>query len=289
MNDPMEIISTLEEKINNNETDGLTILASLMNLPEEEFEILKPLIMDSLNDIYSQPEVQLQILQALNEAGISINELINQTNQIVDNLFQNEIDLSESKKELLRSLFVTMANTLEASPLNSGRAITIPVVICRENTKLPKYATDGSAAMDIYSPEEYTIAPGETIIIPIGIKVAIPHGYALLIQPRSGLSRKIKLRIPNSPGLIDEDYHEEIGVIVENIEPFVKDYGIITLSDGSIESNNLYGSSITIGKGERFAQMRLIEVPKVKWNQVTSLGEYFTEDHGQGFGSTGEK
>ena len=118
------------------------------------------------------------------------------------------------------------------------------------------------------------------------IKVDIPTGYALLIQPRSGLSRKTKLRIPNTPGLIDSDYHEEICVIIENIDPPLKEAGIVTLEDGSIQDASLFGSSFTIGKGERFAQMRLIEVPIVNWLQVSSLGD-FDNDHGEGFGSTG--
>jgi dUTP pyrophosphatase len=140
--------------------------------------------------------------------------------------------------------------------------------------------------MDIYSPEEYVIGPSESVVIPTGLKVDIPKGYALLIQPRSGLSRKTKLRIPNTPGLIDSDYHEEIGVIIENIDPPVKEAGILQNAEGEYEEANLYGSSFTIGKGERFAQMRLIEVPVVNWLPVSDLGT-FENDHGSGFGSTG--
>lgn len=289
MSENIENIETLNKLIDDPENDALKILAALFQLPDEEFEIMKPLVLESLNEVYSDPQIQFQIINSINEAGISISELINQTDEVVNKLFEdNGVDLTDSKKELLKAIFTTLADTLEASPLNGARAITIPVVLCRENAKLPKYATDGSAAMDIYSPDEYTIAPGKTIIIPTGLKVAIPKGYALLIQPRSGLSRKIKLRIPNSPGLIDSDYHEEIGIICENTSPKVIDIDQYEPSD-HFELIKEYGSDITIGKGERFAQMRLIEVPKVKWNQVVSLGEYFTEDHGQGFGSTGEK
>ena len=60
----------------------------------------------------------------------------------------------------------------------------------------------------------------------------------------------------------------------------------IVLEDGSIDDANLYGSSFTIGKNERFAQMRLVEVPLVNWLPVKSLGS-FENDHGKGFGSTG--
>ena len=178
-----------------------------------------------------------------------------------------------------------IVNSITSSTINPAHVVEIPVEICREGAKLPTYSTNGSAAMDIYSTEEYTIDPGQTIIIPTGIKVAIPHGYALLIHPRSGLSARSKLRIPNSLGLIDEDYHEEIGVIVENIDQKVKD---ADMYDGNnyFELVKEYGAPITIGKGERIAQMRLVEVPRIKWREVNSLGN-FEEDHGAGFGSSG--
>jgi dUTP pyrophosphatase len=101
------------------------------------------------------------------------------------------------------------------------------------------------------------------------------------------MSRKTKLRVANTPGLIDSDYHEEIGVIVENIDAPLKDYTLEWNGTEMIDGP-LYGSSFTIGKGERFAQMRLVEVPVVNWLPVESLGE-FENDHGKGFGSTGTK
>lgn len=235
---------------------------------------------------YEEPQTQMMLVNLFAQSGISIDDLINNSELIADTLFKDDqLDLTEPKKDFIKFLFSAIANTISASTINPAHVIEIPVVLCRENAKLPAYSTNGSAAMDIYSPEEYTIECGQTIVIPIGIKVAIPHGYALLIQPRSGLSRRLKLRIPNSPGLIDEDYHEEIGVIVENIDPPLKDYQIQMDGEGLLQGP-LYGTPITIGKGERFAQLRLVEVPRVRWRQVESFGG-FEEDHGKGFGSTG--
>jgi dUTP pyrophosphatase len=197
------------------------------------------------------------------------------------------VELTDSKKDLLKFIFTTFINTMEQSNAVSHRILTIPIELCRDGAKLPAYATNGSAAMDIYSPEEYTIGPGESIMIPTGLKVNIPIGYALLIQPRSGMSRKTKLRICNTPGLIDSDYHEEIGVLVENIDPPIKQVEL-ELRNGEIIDGTRFGSSFTIGKGERFAQMRLVEVPIVNWLPVSSLGS-FENDHGAGFGGTGSK
>lgn len=281
-----ESLATLERVLDNPDADGMAILAALLAIPDEQFEVLRPVFQDTMVNSYSDPQIQMQLVNLFAQAGISIEEIINNSDAIIDNIFSgNNVELSEPKKDFIRTIFNAAVNSVSSSTINPAHVVNIPVEICRENAKLPTYSTQGSAAMDIYSPEEYTIDCGQTIVIPIGIKVSIPHGYALLIQPRSGLSRRLKLRIPNSPGLIDEDYHEEIGVIVENIDPPLKDYQIQMDGEGLLQGP-LYGSSITIGKGERFAQMRLIEVPRVKWSVVSSLGA-FDDDHGAGFGSTG--
>lgn len=282
-----ETLDRLDKLFDSNETGGLELLSAFLSLPDADFEVLRPVLQDSIMDAYKQPEAQLQMAQALAESHVSMEDLIDNIDAIIQNFsgFSETGELSESKQDFLRFMFGAMANTVAESTLNPARYVEIPVEICREKAKLPTYATNGSGAMDIYSPEEVTINPGETKIIPIGIKVAIPHGYGLLIQPRSGMSARMKVRIPNTPGLIDEDYHEEIGVIIENTDPPMKDVDVDSVSD-HFDLVKLYGSSITIGEGERFAQMRLVEIPRVRWNQVSSIGEY-DNDHGKGFGSSG--
>lgn len=281
-----ESLTILEKVLDDPDADGMAILTALLAIPDEQFEVLRPVFQDTMVNSYNDPQIQMQLVNLFAQAGISVEELINNNDEIINTIFNsNEIKLSEPKKDFIRTIFNAAVNSVSSSTINPAHVVNIPVEICRENAKPPTYSTQGSAAMDIYSPEEYTINCGQTIIIPIGIKVSIPHGYALLIQPRSGLSARIKLRIANTPGLIDEDYHEEIGVIVENIDPPLKDYQI-QMDGEELLQGPLYGSPITIGKGERFAQMRLIEVPRVKWNVVSSLG-VFDNDHGAGFGSTG--
>lgn len=281
-----ESFSNLSNALENPESTGMDILAAFLSMPDEDFELLRPVVQDLIISAYDDPQVKLQTAQALAESNISVTDLINNSDEVAKAILQiDSPELNESKKSFLQFIFTSMANALSDSTLNPARLIEIPVEICRESAKLPTYATNGSAAMDIYSPAEYTIDCGQTIIIPTGIKVAIPHGYALLVQPRSGMSRRMKVRIPNSPGLIDEDYHDEIGVIVENIDPKVKDVDIYEPSD-HLELVKEYGGPITIGTGERFAQLRLVEVPRVKWRTVDSIGT-FENDHGSGFGSTG--
>ena len=284
-----EIFGALDDALGNDEADGLTVLGAILAMPDQQFEVVKPTLLNSIESTFNAPEAKIAFAQMLNQQGLRVEDFSGNLDNLiaaVDELVVEGAELSESKKDLLRFIFTTFVNTIEQSNMVSHRVITIPIELCREDAKLPTYATDGSAAMDIYSPEEYIINPGECVIIPTGLKVNIPIGYALLIQPRSGMSRKTKLRVANTPGLIDSDYHEEIGVIIENIEPPLKEAGIVTLDDGTLEDANLYGASYTIGKGERFAQMRLVEVPLVNWLQVNSLGT-FENDHGAGFGSTG--
>ena len=274
--------------ITDSEMDGLTLLTNMLLMPDDKFETIKMTLMDSIEATFNTPDARVAFAQMVNQQGLRIEDFSGNIDNIVAAVSQmtvQDMELSESKKDFLKFIFITFVNTLEASQSVSHRIINIPIELCREGAKLPAYATDGSAAMDIYSPEDYVIGPGECVIIPTGLKVNIPIGYALLIQPRSGMSRKTKLRVANTPGLIDSDYHEEIGVIIENIDPPLKDYKI-QQDGGAILQGPLYGSSFTIGKGERFAQMRLVEVPLVNWLEVDSLGE-FENDHGAGFGSTG--
>lgn len=269
-------------------SDGLQVLGAILAMPDEQFDVVKPALFNSIEETFNAPEAKIAFAQMMIQNGLRLEDLTGNMDNIiaaVDELAAEGVELSDSKKDFLKFVFTTFANTMEASGIVPHRIITIPIEVCRENAKLPTYATNGSAAMDIYSPEEYVIGPGETIVIPTGLKVNIPLGYALLIQPRSGMSRKTKLRVANTPGLIDWDYHDEIGVIVENIDAPLKDYKV-DWDGGGILQGPLYGSSFTIGKGERFAQMRLVEVPLVNWLPVSSLGD-FDNDHGKGFGSTG--
>ena len=271
--------------LDNPEATGLDILAVLLAMPDEDFEIIRPLFQEEMVKAYEDPQNQMAMVKMFAQSGISIDDIVNRSDEVIDELFNQGVELSQPKKDFIKFLFTSAANSISSSTINPAHTVEIPVMLCRENAKLPTYATDGAGAMDIYSPEEYTIECGKTVIIPIGIKVAIPHGYGLLIQPRSGMSARMKIRIPNTPGLIDEDFHNEIGVIVENTDQSVKDVDIDPVSD-HIDLVKLHGSPITIGKGERFAQMRLVEIPRVRWREVESFGG-FKEDHGFGFGSTG--
>ena len=264
---------------------GLDMFESLMALDDESFEQLKSQVLLLFAETLREPESIAEFRTLAIAQGYTLETAQADFQMAIDAI--NEIDfLSESKKDFLKEIYTMASNQLSSIIGNLNSVVRIPCEMA-ENMSVPVYAHATDAGMDIYSPAEYTIAPGETVIIPTGIKVAIPEGYALLIQPRSGQSAKTKLRIANTPGLIDSGYRDEIGVIVENIEPPFKDIDYEFDSTGEIHIKSiLHGEAYTIAPGQRFAQMRLVQVPKAEFVQVESVGE-IGEDRGGGFGSTG--
>ena len=264
---------------------GLDMFESLMSLDDEHFEQLQPQFLQLFTETLHEPE-SISEFRALAIAQGYTEETAKADFEMAMAAI-NEIDfLSEAKKDFLKQIYTLVSNQLTEIIGSNNKVIRIPCELT-EGSVLPAYAHDTDAGMDIYAQEEYTIAPGETIIVPTGIKCAIPDGYAILIQPRSGQSAKTKLRIANTPGLIDAGYRDEIGVIVENIEPPFKDIDYEFDDNGEIHIKSiLHGQSYTIAPGQRFAQMRLVQVPKAEFVRVESVGE-IGEDRGGGFGSTG--
>ena len=264
---------------------GLDMFESLMGLSDEEFLLLKPQVLILFNSALNEPETE----QEFKMLAISQNYTAKTAKEDFENALQaiNEINfLSEHKKDFLKEIYSSVSNKLQETINIINKIIHIPCQL-DEGVQLPIYAHETDAGLDIYAREEITINPGETKIIGTGIKTAIPEGYAILIQPRSGQSVKTKLRIANTPGLIDSGYRDEIGVIIENIEPPFKDIDYDFDDNGEIHIKSiLHGQSYTIAEGQRFAQMRLVQVPKAEFVQVESVGE-IGEDRGGGFGSTG--
>lgn len=264
---------------------GLDMFESLMSLDDEQFEQLHPQILQLFAETLHEPESISEFRTLAIAQGYTEETAKADFEMAIAAI--NEIDfLSEAKKDFLKQIYMMVSNQLIEIISPNNKVIRIPCELTGGGV-LPAYAHDTDAGLDIYAQEEYIIAPGETIIIPTGIKCAIPDGYAILIQPRSGQSAKTKLRIANTPGLIDAGYRDEIGVIVENIEPPFKDIDYEFDDNGEIHIKSiLHGQSYTIAPGQRFAQMRLVQVPKAEFVRVESVGD-IGEDRGGGFGSTG--
>lgn len=146
--------------------------------------------------------------------------------------------------------------------MNFSNKIDVPIINSSTNP-LPTYATEGSSGADVYSNIDVMIKSGESVLIPTGLKMAIPFGYECQVRPRSGLALKHRITVLNSPGTIDHGFSGEIGVILIN-----------------------HGTeSFYVNKGDRIAQLVLAPVYQFKFEIVEELPS--TERGEGGFGSTG--
>lgn len=129
---------------------------------------------------------------------------------------------------------------------------------------LPTYAHAGDAGMDLLAAANITLEPGRRALVPTGIALAIPVGYAGFVQPRSGLAIKQGLSVVNTPGLIDSHYRGEIKVIAINLDPT---------------------EPIEIRRGDKIAQL---VVQPVAYAELVEVEELDATARGEGgFGSTG--
>lgn len=149
--------------------------------------------------------------------------------------------------------------------MSNKQILEIPILI-EDEELIPMYATEGAAGADLkaYLKEPLIILPGLSVLVPTGIKVAIPEGFEIQVRPRSGLAFNHQITVLNTPGTIDEDYRGEIKVILINHgkEPF------------------------TILPGMRIAQIVLAPVFRASF--VLSEGLEVTSRGSGGFGHTGK-
>ncbi len=143
--------------------------------------------------------------------------------------------------------------------------LQVPVRRLDPELPLPEYAKPGDAGVDLRATEAVTLLPGGgRALVPTGVAVAIPRGYAGFIQPRSGLALKHGVTCLNTPGLIDADYRGELKVLLINTDP---------------------AEPFLIERGERIAQLVIQAVEHVDFVEVDQLDE--TERGDGGFGHTG--
>ena len=283
-----EMLDSLSEL--NGEQFSLEAFASVLALPDEEFKTLSGIILDELNKSLNNPNDRLLLAQSFNAQGITSDEVIVNFKELATQIDSIKDDvLPQAKRDFVKQIVGLMVNAIAETEGISKRIIQIPIELCHPNAKIPAYAKPGDAGMDIYALEDFEVAPGERKIIKTGLKVAIPRGYELQVRPRSGTSVKTALRVANTPGTIDSGYRDEIGVIIENIEPKIKDIAYVFDNNGNIIIKSiLHGSVFNVGKGERFAQLVLNEVPSAAFYPVESVTQ-IGENRGGGFGSTGKE
>ena len=271
----------------NPELGGFDELGAMLAMPEEQFAILAPVFLAELERGMRNVNDQMIMVQSMNMLGMKAENVREQYEAIYKEIDEQMGDLlSHQKRDFLKQMLGMTYNALSEAEGVAKKTILIPIEYCREGAKMPTYAHLTDSGMDIYALEDITIAPGETKLVPTGLKVAIPAGYELQVRPKSGRCLKTKLRVANTPGTIDAGYRDEIGVIVDNIEPFIKS---AQMDEAGRLYNVEFGSSHTIGKGEKFAQLVLCEVPKAAFYEVESVAKIENDGRAGGFGSTGVK
>ena len=280
--------SALEElKTINPELGGFEEIAALLSMPEDQFALIAPVFLREMEKSFNNVNDQMAMVQAMNVAGVKAEDAEQEYLAICEAIDTQMADaLSAQKRDFVKELLAITYNAVSEAEGITKRHVLIPIEYCRPDAKMPTYAHLTDAGMDIYLTEDVTIHPGETKLIPTGLKVALPLGYELQVRPKSGRSLKSKLRISNTPGTIDAGYRDEIGIIVDNIDQVIKGG---ELDEAGRLTSILWGSDITLSKGEKIAQLVLSEVPKAVFYEVESVSTIENDGRKGGFGSTGDK
>lgn len=168
--------------------------------------------------------------------------------------------LNEKEKQLkLSNLEVGVGKKKGMACMNN---LTIETVI-DDHGAVPAYSRDGDAAIDLRASENCYIKAGAVRLVDTGVRVAIPSGYVGLVCPRSGMACKHEVTVINAPGVIDPNYRGSIKV-------------------GLVNHNSV---GFDIREGDRIAQLLIVPVPRVTFEQVEELDD--TERGADGFGSSG--
>jgi dUTP pyrophosphatase len=141
--------------------------------------------------------------------------------------------------------------------------IDLPIVRLHDEARLPERAYSGDAGLDLATCERVELGPGERAVVPTGLAVAIPEGYAGFVQPRSGLAARQGISVVNSPGLIDAGYRGEIRVVLLNTDA---------------------EHTFVAEPGDRIAQLIVLPIPELELVEVDELPA--TERGARGFGSS---
>lgn len=148
--------------------------------------------------------------------------------------------------------------------MNGPREIDVPLRALDPQLPPPEYARPDDAGADLRAAEDVTLAPGERALVPTGVALAIPAGFAGFVHPRSGLAVRHGLSVVNAPGTIDAGYRGEVKVPLINLDPT---------------------EPVVLRRGDRIAQLVVQPVVQARFMAVDRLAD--SERGEAGFGSTG--
>ncbi len=129
---------------------------------------------------------------------------------------------------------------------------------------VPSYAHPGDAGADLTTTVDVALAPGERMLVPTGVRLALPDGYVALVHPRSGLAARYGVSIVNAPGTVDAGYRGEVKVLLVNLDP---------------------RDPVVLRRGDRIAQLVIQQVERARFVEVERLPGSARGDGG--YGSTG--
>ena len=236
---------------------GMEEFVDLVKTPDNIFNMLYPSLKQELSKVIHDPQTENMIKETTNTP--EYKEISEQIPMIIADLHSLK-DANPNKIEFITTILEIFTGDF------SDAEVFVEFVHKDEKSKLPAYANLTDAGADIYVNNDLVVGPGEFgVIVPTGMKMAIPVGWQLAVRPRSGLSHKTLIRVANAPGTIDAGYRDEVGIIIDNFDD----------------------APFTVTNGDRLAQLVLEKVYKAKYTEVPSVAN-IGEDRGGGYGSTGD-
>jgi len=251
------------------QTEVMGLLSEILTMDDKILEDGFEQLIEMFEASTTLQQSKMQKIAHCRANNLTEDDLIQENNDVESSFVDLVKELSPIKQKFLKYLLdasVKINNAIIEDGLYSRAKVRVQIL--EHNEQLPSYAHEiGDSGLDVFVTEDIEIPSNSVVMVPTGIKVAIPLGYELQVRPRSGFSAKdenVFLMIANSPGTIDANYRDEIKILVKNFGLFPR----------------------TLTRGTRIAQLILAPVIKLEWIEVPDINAFPTDRKG-GFGSTG--
>jgi dUTP pyrophosphatase len=249
----------------------LELIEGIIELPDEaidqnQVEVILGMIRGGITPKMREESVVALLDEMKTKSYSECKEMIEVMSEAANEIIEELGVTNEDKQNLIRGIFGIFAELAqEAFERLEGYDTVVHFQLVHPNAKIPTYAHDTDAGADVYAPDDVVIAPGARgQMVDTGFKMAMAPGWYMAVCPRSGLSYKTTMRIANTPGTVDADYRDNVGILIDN------------LSD----------ETIVIKAGDRIAQFVLHPVYRFKGVATEDVNQ-IGENRGGGFGSTG--
>ena len=249
-------------------TNMIGELTEILSMPEGMLRTVIDELEENQLEQLTDRETVNTIKRQLIMSGSTLESLQQELSELIefkkDTAAKREFDNAQQERlfDFLIKYLTDLYGVLEKEGLTIPLTVQISKVV--EEATIPVYKNIGDAGADAYVSEDITFEAGETKLVPLGIKLAIPMGYEVQLRLRSSIAFKTPLRLANGVGTIDCGYRDQVYALIWN------------------SSNEQY----TINKGERVVQLVLAKVEQIEWNEVEDVAE-IGQNRGGGIGSTG--